>query len=65
MDSQVNDLVILGGDFNTILNINEKIGGTLVLSQVARDFKAWCAMHDLIDILTNNGNFSWNNRRKD
>ena len=39
LDSLENELFILGGDFNMILDINEKIGGSQVLSQALRDFK--------------------------
>ena len=60
-----NDLCILGGDFNTILENNEKIGGSHVLSQASRNFKDWCDSHNLVNIPTNNGIYTWNNKRKD
>lgn len=58
------DLILLG-DFNTILNIDEKYGGIQKSSQASKDFKYWCDSNNLIDILLNNGNYTWNNRRKD
>ena len=65
MNSYSDNLFFLGGDFNTILDINEKVGGIQLLSQASKDFKEWCVMHNLIDTLTNNGTYTWNNRRKD
>ena len=58
------NLFVLGGDFNTILNNNEKIGGNQHLSQASKDFKAWCDSHSLIDIPISNGIYTWNNRRQ-
>ena len=58
-------MIILGGDFNTILSLNEKVGGSSLLSQSSKEFKIWCEQQDLIDIPTNNGICTWNNRRKD
>lgn len=56
---------MVGGDFNTILDIYEKVGGIQHLSQSSLDFKIWCNKHSMIDIPINNENFTWNNRRKD
>ena len=58
------NLFLIGGDFNTILSINEKIGGNHQLSQASKDFKAWCDSHSLIDIPISNGIYTWNNRRQ-
>ena len=60
-----NDLCIIGGDFNMILDNNEKIGGSDVLSQASRDFKNWCGLNNLVNVPTNNGMYTWNNKRKD
>ena len=60
-----NEMIIIGGDFNTILDPKEKIGGSSFLSNSSKDFKSWCEQHNLIDIPTNNGIYTWNNRRKD
>ena len=60
-----NEMIILGGDFNTILSLNEKVGGPSLLSQSSKEFKLWCELKDLIDIPTNNGIYTWNNRWKD
>ena len=65
MNNYNDNLFLLGGDFNTISNINEKVGGIQLLSQASKDFKEWCVMHNLIDTSTNNGTYTWNNRRKD
>ena len=58
-------LIIIGGDFNTILNMNEKIGGSLQISQSSKDFKIWCESQNLIDVPLKNGKYTWNNKRKD
>lgn len=35
-------MIIIGGDFNTILDPKEKIGGSSFLSNSSKDFKSWC-----------------------
>lgn len=60
-----NDLILLGGYFNTILNLEEKRGGSQQISQSSKDFLKWCDYHNLLDIPFKNGNFTWNNKRKD
>ena len=60
-----NETCILGGDFNTILESNDKTGGIHALSQASRNFKDWCDSQNLANIPTNNGIYTWNNRRKD
>ena len=57
--------IILGGDFNTILNLNEKTGGSLRFSQPMKDFNNWYHGQKLVDIPCCNGVYTWNNRRKD
>ena len=65
MKDHNNNLILLGGDFNTILNLDEKVGGVQQITQASKEFKIWCDSHKLIDIPLTNGNFTWNNRRKD
>ena len=60
-----NETILLGGDFNTILNIEEKFGGLQQISQATKDFKYWIGRNNLTDILVNNGKYTWNNKRKD
>lgn len=60
--SQIRDI---GGDFNNILNVEEKVGGIQHLSQASLYFKVWTDKHNMIDIPTVHGIFTWNNRRKD
>lgn len=56
---------LIGGGFNTILNLEEKVGGIQHLSQASLDFKLWTDKHNMIGIPSANGIFTWNNRRKD
>lgn len=56
--------IILGGDFNTILNLNEKTGGILRTSQAIKEFKEWYSDLNLTNIPCGNGIYTWNNRRK-
>ena len=55
---------LIGGDFNTIVDLDEKIGGIHHLPQSSLFFKACIEKHDMIDVPINNGSFTWNNKRK-
>ena len=57
--------IILGGDFNTILSLDEKVGGIHHMTSSSVDFKLWIDQNRLLEILTNNGSFTWTNKRKD
>ena len=50
-----NDNMVIGGDFNAILDIKEKFGGSQIISKAISDFKEWVKENKLIEILTNNG----------
>lgn len=54
---------ILGGDFNTISSLTEKIGGEQTITRARIDFSNWIHRNNLLDIRMNNGTFTWNNRR--
>ena len=55
--------MVIGGDFNAILNLEEKYGGSQVVSQAVIDFRNWVEKNSLLDILTSNGIYTWNNKR--
>jgi hypothetical protein len=54
---------ILGGDFNMILSLEEKIGGTKKLEQDSSKFKTLIDHLKLVDIENSNGTFTWSNHR--
>jgi hypothetical protein len=54
---------ILGGDFNIILMLEEKTGGTKHLEQDSGKFQSLIDQLHLVDIETRNGMFTWSNRR--
>ena len=54
---------ILGGDFNMILSLEEKTGGTKKLEQDNGKFKTLIDHLKLVDIENSNGTFTWLNRR--
>jgi exonuclease III len=54
---------ILGGDFNMILSLEEKTGGTKKLEQDSGKFKTLIDHLKLVDIENSNGTFTWSNRR--
>lgn len=56
--------ILIGEDFNTILNLDEKFRGSNHISQASIDFKAWIDCNNLCDIPLSNGKLTWNNRRK-
>jgi exonuclease III len=54
---------ILGGDFNMIIGLEEKKGGTCMLGNDNEKFHRTIGLLNLIDIETDNGPFTWSNRR--
>eukprot|EP00253_Pinus_taeda_P032924 PITA_32924 len=54
---------ILGGDFNMIKSLSEKKVGTKVLSKDYLKFQTFTDIMKLVDIVTSNGIFTWNNKR--
>jgi len=54
---------IIAGNFNMITNLAEKRGGIQKLDKDSKDFFTTIENLNLIDIPTNNGTFTWNNRR--
>jgi hypothetical protein len=53
---------ILGGDFNIILTLEEKRGGTRRLDQDSGKLRDIIEDLHLIDIETQNGTFTWSNK---
>lgn len=54
---------IMGGDFNMIKSLSEKKGGTIIPSKNSLAFKTFIDNMKLVDIVTRNGLFNWNNKR--
>lgn len=54
---------ILGGDFNMIKSLSEKKGGTRVLNRDSSAFQAFTGNLKLVDPDSENGLFTWNNKR--
>jgi hypothetical protein len=54
---------IVGGDFNMILTLEEKTGGTKWLEQDSGKFKTLIEKLNMVDMETQNGIFTWSNRR--
>ncbi|XP_059076685.1 uncharacterized protein LOC131875959 [Cryptomeria japonica] len=57
------DKTIMVGDFNAILDIDEKEGGLKKSTKVIDDFRDFLSNCKLIDIIPKNGQFTWTNRR--
>ncbi|XP_057851263.1 uncharacterized protein LOC131061548 [Cryptomeria japonica] len=56
--------IIIGGDFNTILHTTDKSGGIRSIKQPYRDFANWISENNLLEIKTELGLHTWNNKRK-
>jgi hypothetical protein len=54
---------ILGGDFNMIMSLEEKAGGSKRLDPESGKFKTLPEHLNLVDIENSNGTFTWSNRR--
>ena len=57
--------MFIGGDFNAILELKEKFGGSQILTRNIVEFREWVRVNKLIEIPIGNGVFKWNNKRKD
>jgi exonuclease III len=53
---------ILAGDFNIITSLVEKKGGTRRLDRDAEYFLMFIDTMEMVDIKTNHGQFTWNNK---
>jgi hypothetical protein len=52
----------LARNFNIITTLAEKKGGTRRLDRDAKEFSAFTDTTEMVDIRTNNGHFTWNNK---
>ncbi|XP_059064902.1 uncharacterized protein LOC131856952 [Cryptomeria japonica] len=63
LNNQDEKHIIIGGDFNTILYSTDKSGGIKTIRQPQRDFANWINKNNLLEIRTEMGFHTWNNRR--
>jgi hypothetical protein len=61
--SMINQVWILGGDFNMITNPMEKQGGLRRIDQESKSFGELIENISLVDVPSRNGIFTWNNKR--
>lgn len=59
-----NDRVIVAGDFNSLLDLEEKRGGLKMTNKVMEDFRDFVTLNHLFDIIPKNGRYTWTNRRE-
>jgi hypothetical protein len=52
---------ILEGEFNIITSLAEKKGGTKRLDRYSKEFSTFIDTVEMVEIRTNNGQFTWNN----
>ncbi|XP_057871826.2 uncharacterized protein LOC131078174 [Cryptomeria japonica] len=57
------DRAIIAGDFNALLDVDEKEGGLKKCSKFMEDFREFIEQNKLIDIIPKNGKFTRTNRR--
>ena len=62
-NNRLHPLWIIGGDFNMITKLEEKIGGRIRMEQENNHFKDFIQNTSLIDMPFCNGTFTWCNRR--
>ncbi|XP_057863998.1 uncharacterized protein LOC131072015 [Cryptomeria japonica] len=63
MANMDNNNFAIGGDFNAILNLGEKRGGIIKSMRIIVDFGEFMDNNQLLDVVPNNGLYTWNNRR--
>ncbi|XP_057861890.1 uncharacterized protein LOC131070400 [Cryptomeria japonica] len=65
LNLQKQGMLILGGDFNSILDVAKKLGGNNCTTQGMVDFRNFIQNSGLMDIYIENGIYTWTNRRRD
>ncbi|XP_057820171.2 uncharacterized protein LOC131033064 [Cryptomeria japonica] len=63
IDSLNNDRVSVAGDFNALLDLEEKRGGMKISNKVMEDFRDFVMLNHLFGVIPKNGSFTWTNRR--
>ncbi|XP_059068896.1 uncharacterized protein LOC131859315 [Cryptomeria japonica] len=58
-----NDKVVVVGDFNALLDLDEKKGGLRMSNKIMEDFRDFVMQNHLMDVVPKNGTFTWMNRR--
>ncbi|XP_057838890.1 uncharacterized protein LOC131048833 [Cryptomeria japonica] len=58
------DKAILAGDFNALLDMDEKVGGLRKPTKVMEDSREFISNCNLVNIIQKNGKFTWTNRRR-
>ena len=56
---------ILGGNFDMIKSLLEKKGGTKTLNKDSLAFQTFMDSMKLVDIVSSNGLFTWNNKEEE
>ncbi|GLJ41137.1 hypothetical protein SUGI_0852050 [Cryptomeria japonica] len=56
--------VIMAGDFNSLLELDDKVGHLRKCTQVMEDFRLLIDGMWVMDIVPKNGKFTWTNRRQ-
>lgn len=51
------------GDFNALLDLDEKKGGLRMSNKIMEDFRDFVMQNQLMDVVPKNGTFTWTNRR--
>ncbi|XP_057834369.1 uncharacterized protein LOC131044904 [Cryptomeria japonica] len=58
-----NDKIVVVGDFNALLDLDEKKGGLRMSNKIMEDFRDFVMQNQLMDVVPKNGTFTWMNRR--
>ncbi|XP_059070740.1 uncharacterized protein LOC131860359 [Cryptomeria japonica] len=62
--SLTNDRVMVAGDFNALLDLEEKRGGLRMANKVMEYFREFVMTNHLFDVIPKNGRYTWTNRRE-
>lgn len=62
MDDFKNQNIIIGGDFNAVLRVNEKWGGITIESQTTKELQELMNKNKLMEIKSETRNYTQNNR---
>ncbi|GLJ07914.1 hypothetical protein SUGI_0077010 [Cryptomeria japonica] len=58
-----NNKVVVVGDFNTLLDLDEKNGGLRMSNKIMEDFREFVMQNHLMNVVPKNGSFTWKNKR--